>query len=983
MALILTAGAVDVSAQSLLKKIGDTVKKEVEAQVKSEVKKAVRSAVNGKSQEGSKEYSKEQSSKSATAQSQSKSQSASKSSSQSKSQPQQPQQSQQSQQPSKAVATQPSKSVTAQSQSTTKSSSSSVVAEGIPITRMDTWKLSFEEGKPHYDFIGSEAEKRDNYYLHSIKYEHPDGVKPFMFTTAVATFKAKDGYHFAKSLKLNEYKDAAEHTVKFKVVDAKTVKVYLTAFTGSMGYDVRITEEMKAYREKIKDLHFIPKATAKMNTPLFDHWQLKLQRRSFENSDTFVRRFIDRNMRAIYAYPTTEQRVDTNGNYVNDAKMTRYTSEYRILSIDILDDDLSDDIPGLVGEWCLIDKKQFIPKACLKDIQYDAKYGNGPAKVVHSPFVFAGGSGTLEDPYLIQTAEQLNAVRMGPKCHYKLIADIDLSNWGNWIPIGASPGYGFLGGGWNKVEKEAHSFMGSFDGNGHVVSGMQIVIEEETPFLTESGNFRAYGLFASFATNPVNYKIKNLGVVNFKIDVRYTNIKKNIDIFAAALSGGINGGTDIENCYSRGGSISIKVVGNEAFSTMDKYGRRPNGTPTVNVCVGGICADGGGLFEIPGGPRSISELMHIERCFNDSSITVDLQNCEHIIYAGGIIGKMNTTHIHECYNSGNITLPIGLDNLMASPHTSTAGGICCYAYIPTVPNVYHKPTSKASFIQNCYNTGQIVARFASGILNLSLADIHLENCYNVGCVIGHEFDNSNGQSTVNPILSQACTITQFGTEFVRKCYEEGNTISGNAWKASAKLGRKVLVSIPEDTHKSLVYKVEPGNVGPFTDVKVDAWYGKAVQWALDKGIISGASAPKFSPDKASTRAEFITLLWRAVGSPKMSAANPFTDVTAADSYYDAAIWAKEQGIVSGTTFAPNTLCTREEVVISLWKSVGSPEELQANQYLDIENHHSVLGKAVSWGYMRSVMGGTASHKFAPKESCTRALVIEVLHRTFK
>ena len=191
----------------------------------------------------------------------------------------------------------------------------------------------------------------------------------------------------------------------------------------------------------------------------------------------------------------------------------------------------------------------------------------------------------MEDPYLIQTAEQLNAVRQGPKCHYKLIADIDLSKWGNWVPIGGTESYGFLGGGWNKAEKGAHSFQGSFDGNGHVVSGMQIMINEETPFLTESGNWRAYGLFASLATNPVEYKIKNLGVVNFNIDVNYTNVKEGLDLYVAAIVGGLNNGTDIVNCYSKGG---ITPYGKEYVRNCTANGNSVTGaawaeSSTLNV----------------------------------------------------------------------------------------------------------------------------------------------------------------------------------------------------------------------------------------------------------------------------------------------------------------------------------------------------------------------------------------------------------------
>lgn len=843
----------------------------------------------------------------------------------------------------------------------------------VPITKMDTWLLIIKDGKPHYKFIDSAASSKANYYLDNIKYEHPDGVKPFMFTTAVATFKAKEGFYFDKKISLNVTTPQAENTTGFKRINSKTVKVYLTAFTGDMGYDVRITPAMIEYKKKVSRMNITPIAIAQINAPLFDYWSGMVRW-----GENFVNRLVEKNMRAFYQYPTTEEFRTTDSLVVRDGKKSKYPKNYRILSIDILDDDLSDDIPGLVGEWCLIEKNKFIPKSCLKDIKYGGKFEGAPAQPINSPFVFAGGSGTMEDPYLVETADQLNAVRKGPKDHYKLIADIDLSQWGNWIPIGATPAYGFIAGRANKAEDGAYSFQGSFDGNGHVISGMQIMINEETPYMTEGGTWRAYGLFGSMATNPVEHKIKNLGVVNFDIDINYTNVKKDLDLYAAAIVGGLNQGTDIYNCYSKGGRISIKVQGNEAFKGFDDFGDRPDGAPRVNVHVGGICSDGGGVFGGQNCPRQA--YMHIERCFNDSYITVDIQNSEFCIHAGGIIGSMDTSHIHECYNSGNITLPLGLDNISGSWHESVGAGICATASIPEIPGIYHKGPEFSSFIQNCYNSGQIISRGASGIFNYSASDIHIENCYNAGTIIGNEIDNSNGASTVNNTYSDACGIASFGKEFVRNCSANGNAVTGNMWKECSTLGRKILVAIPEDTHPSNVYNVAPEYVGTFTDVKADLWYADAVKWALDKGIISGTA---FTPEKVCTRAELITCLWSASGSPKMSGANPFSDVNTTDSYYDAALWANEKGIVSGAAFAPATSLTRGEFVISLWKSLDCPEGLQANQYLDIESHQSDFGRAVAWSHLNAVMGGNDKFKFSPKKSITKAEVINIIYRALK
>ncbi len=945
LSVALMVGTFDISAQGLLKNLG----RNLENAIKKEVNKAVNKGVNDL-KDGIKDGIKEGAQKFE----------------QQREQKQEQKQQEQQEQEQKPALEQ------AQKSSLPKPTAK---ASDVLIPKMRTWLLVVKDGKPRYKCIDDSSILKENYILYDVKYEHPDGVKPFMFTTAVATFKAKEGFCFNKSLKLDNSSVSAENTVKFKVVDCYTVKVYLTAFTGDMGYDVRITDAMKEYRQKISQQKLSPVATAQINAPLWDYWQSRLHGAVTQHVENFANKY----KRTYYAYPTTEELRCMDGSLVKDGKKTQYGSNIKILSVDILDEDLSDDIPGLVGEWCLIADKKFIPKACLKDIKQGSKYSDGaPAVLVDSPFQFAGGSGTLEDPYLIQTAEQLNAVRKGPTFHYKLIADIDLSKWGNWVPIGCTAAYGFMER-WDKAEKGAFSFAGSLDGDGHVISGMQIVINEPTPYLTEGTNFRAYGLFGSFATSPQTYQIKNLGVVNFNIDVSYTDLKKEVNLYAAAICGGMNTGLDMYNCYSKGGKIRINVIGNEMFAAKDAYGRRVNRSPYIHIHAGGLCADGGGEFVV-NSKRGQYGYLHIENCFNDSDIKVEVKNLDYVAYGSGIISAMGETHIHQCYNSGNITLPLELEDIFQMNVSTYAAGISAYASISEIGGIHHLSTERTSFIQNCYNSGQIVGRSAAGIFNLSVSDIHLENCYNVGAVIGNEFDHSNNGCSMHPIVSRASAIVPYGKEFVRNCFSNGNSVAGTMWKISTTLGRKVLAAIPEDTHPSNKYNVEAANVGTFTDVKVDMWHAPAVQWALDKGIVSGTT---FAANKSYTRAQFMTMLWKADGSPKVSAANPFTDVKTTDAHYDAALWAKEKGLVNSNTFAPQTVVTRSELVISLWKYLGCPEGLQTNQYLDIESHQSDFGRAVAWSHVKGIMGATEKNKFSPNKSCTRALVVEIMYRALK
>ena len=135
----------------------------------------------------------------------------------------------------------------------------------------------------------------------------------------------------------------------------------------------------------------------------------------------------------------------------------------------------------------------------------------------------------------------------------------------------------------------------------------------------------------------------------------------------------------------------------------------------------------------------------------------------------------------------------------------------------------------------------------------------------------------------------------------------------------------------------------------------------------------------FSPDNTCTRAQIITFLWRAVGSPKSSAKNPFTDVSQNDYYYYAAVWANEKGMVSGSKFEGDTPCTRSSTVTYLWKNAGSPSFAAANTFSDVSSS-SEYAQAVSWAVKNSVTSGTSETTFSPDAICSRAQIVTFLKR---
>ena len=168
----------------------------------------------------------------------------------------------------------------------------------------------------------------------------------------------------------------------------------------------------------------------------------------------------------------------------------------------------------------------------------------------------------------------------------------------------------------------------------------------------------------------------------------------------------------------------------------------------------------------------------------------------------------------------------------------------------------------------------------------------------------------------------------------------------------------------------------------FKDITNDSYYYDAVQWAVEKGITEGTSAEAFSPGASCTRAQMATFLWRAAGSPApKSTTNPFKDISSTDYFYNAVLWAVENGITSGTgadTFSPATTVTRGQTVPCLYRAAGSPA-VSGGSFSDVAAD-AYYAKAVAWANENGITSGVGSNKFAPNADCTRAQIVTLLYR---
>ena len=172
----------------------------------------------------------------------------------------------------------------------------------------------------------------------------------------------------------------------------------------------------------------------------------------------------------------------------------------------------------------------------------------------------------------------------------------------------------------------------------------------------------------------------------------------------------------------------------------------------------------------------------------------------------------------------------------------------------------------------------------------------------------------------------------------------------------------------------------------FVDVPSGSYYEDAVDWAVANGITTGTDAAHFSPDGICTRAQAVTFLWRAAGRPAPeSRTMPFTDVPADSYYYDAVLWAVENGITKGTsstTFSPDDTCTRTQIVTFLWRSEQSPAAGSSNPFTDV-SADAYYADAVLWAVKEAITTGTTRTTFSPDAECTRAQIVTFLWRCKK
>ena len=191
--------------------------------------------------------------------------------------------------------------------------------------------------------------------------------------------------------------------------------------------------------------------------------------------------------------------------------------------------------------------------------------------------------------------------------------------------------------------------------------------------------------------------------------------------------------------------------------------------------------------------------------------------------------------------------------------------------------------------------------------------------------------------------------------------------------------------VPDPTPTPTPTPTPVSTVGDFTDVKTTDYYADAVVWAVNRGITNGKTATTFAPKENCTRAQMVTFLWRAMGSPEPKGANPFSDVKANAYFLKAVIWAEEVGITNGTAagrFSPNDTVTRGQTVTFLYRLAGEPQVGADNPFSDIAAG-KYYTKGVLWAVQNGVTNGATKTQFKPEDPCTRGQIVTFLYRDMK
>ena len=584
-----------------------------------------------------------------------------------------------------------------------------------------------------------------------------------------------------------------------------------------------------------------------------------------------------------------------------------------------------------------------------------------------------------------------------------LDADLDLTGVA-WKPIGSVfDGEGNL----------LHYFGGKFYGNGHTISNLDFSENYGKAEYPVFGFFSvAYGAEISGLTIQGKLDVSNSGYVffgtvagvaeNSKIsdcvsDVSFTDTDKYINGPAALCGYAIN--STIEHCQNKGN-----------FSVT---------TDTTSLQMGGIvgvadnstvqyCANTGDMTSwTPHTGGIVGQLYQGSKIINCYSTGKMIPLGHGTTNFGGIAGTVGAgTEIRHCYFAGEMDLSQYTATTPYKRLGGIAGGVS--SDTPVFENNYFVQTENVPACFKYQDAGtektldfmktedffnEITAAGSNYRFNPNGTPLLPAPKYTVSFVVtpaelANVVIKVNGQEVANPVDLEAGTYTVEVNADNCEVFNSNITITADTATHTQTIA---MTYLPSDYTKfieaiaAFVTKVE---TSPFSDVSTSAYYYEAVKWAQEKGITGGIGNGLFGPNQPCTRAQIVTFLWRAAGSPVVNYAMNMSDVPEGSYYAEAVRWALSEGITTGTTgntFSPDSECTRAQAVAFLFRYAASEAVTLQELVSGFSDADSVPGyalPAMNWALAEEIVQGNGS-KLMPNDSCTRAQIVTFLFRAYQ
>ena len=513
-----------------------------------------------------------------------------------------------------------------------------------------------------------------------------------------------------------------------------------------------------------------------------------------------------------------------------------------------------------------------------------------------------------------------------------------------------------------------------------------------------------------------------------------------------AVTGSTTGGIAAENkgevvsCDNTGavsGTSSVGGIVGMNSGTVDASVNSANVT-AANTHAGGVVGNhiGGeitgsgnsgavtGGSDYIGGVAGVCSGAAITRSFNTGAVTGSTAKSDAV---GGVVGAIDGTNtaasaVTSCYNTGAVTGRswvgglAGLSGYQKTPQTVTfsnsysTGAVTGTSLTGAVVGSLSKGTVTGSYYlsgaQNSVSgaAAATAEQFASGEiaykLNGSTSEGELIWKQNIGTDASPRFngavvryDSANG-TYYNEVCTHTGTETRRENEVAATCTTAGSYDSVAYCTVCGEEVSRQTVTIPALGHDFVDgvctrcgAKEETPSENPFVDVPEGIYFYDPVMWAVENGITNGVDDTHFGPDVACTRAQVVTFLWRAAGSPEPeSTENPFVDVPEGIYYHKAVLWALENGITKGidaTHFGADLECTRAYVVTFLYRAMGEPEvTLKKSAFNDVYDPDVYYYEPVLWAVENGITKGVSATRFGVAEICNRAQIVTFLYRAY-